>query len=89
MLHFRLHLGTHPFDGLLFTLQLLFRFESDKIEGFECFELDRLDQLGKEVVALFLVFDERIFLIVAPQTDTRFENVHLIEMIPPGIVEDL
>ncbi len=50
--------------------------------------LHRVDEAGEEVVALALVFDERVLLAHRPQADAGAEVVHLGEVLPPLVVDD-
>ena len=53
------------------------------------FKLDALYQVGKEFEAVLLVLCERIFLVVAAQSDTGLEYIHLIEVVSPLRIEYL
>src|SRR5690554_4869846 len=63
-----------------------------KLNGKDTFShaiLDISNQILKQDETLLLIFYQGIFIGIGPQTDTLFEQIHLVKMVSPVIIDNL
>ena len=72
----------------VFHLPPLFGHDADAVHELRDVRLDLMDHLLEHIVALDLVFHQRIALAVSAEVDALPQHIHVVEMFHPLVVDD-